>query len=82
MYKLKINKIGNSLGITLPEEILQQLNVGVRVAWPNGQGDTVFITKTADGVEITTKDPEFETVMAAYQKVSKRYENALRELAK
>ncbi|NEO63612.1 MAG: AbrB/MazE/SpoVT family DNA-binding domain-containing protein [Moorea sp. SIO4G2] len=60
MYKLKINKIGNYLGITLPEEILQQLNVGVRVAWPNGQGDTVFITKTADGVEITTKDPEFE----------------------
>ncbi|OLT61153.1 AbrB/MazE/SpoVT family DNA-binding domain-containing protein [Moorena bouillonii] len=74
MYKLTINKIGDSLGITLPKEILQQLNVA--------EGDTVFITETADGVEITTKDPEFEKVMAAYQKVSKKYENALRELAK
>ncbi|GAB4200347.1 MAG: AbrB family transcriptional regulator [Coleofasciculaceae cyanobacterium] len=74
MYTLKIHKIGNSLGITLPEEVLQQLNVG--------EGDNVFLTETPDGIQITVSDPEFEKAMKAYRKVSEKYKNALRELAK
>jgi putative addiction module antidote len=74
MYKLKIHKIGDSLGIILPEEVLKQLNVG--------EGDNVFVTETADGVQITTDNPEFERAMKAYKKVSQKYKNALRELAK
>jgi putative addiction module antidote len=74
MYTLKIHKIGDSLVITLPEEVLQQLNVG--------EGDNVFLTETADGVQITANDPEFERAMKAYRKVSQKYKNALRELAK
>lgn len=74
MYKLKIHKIGDSLGIILPEEVLKQLNVG--------EGDNVFVTETPDGVQITTDNPEFERAMKAYKKVSQKYKNALRELAK
>lgn len=74
MYTLKVQKIGDSLVIVLPEEVLQQLNVG--------EGDNVFVTETADGVEITTDNPEFERAMQAYKKVSQKYKNALRELAK
>lgn len=74
MYTLKIHKIGDSLGITLPQEILEQLNVG--------EGDNVFLTETPDGVQLTTSDPEFERAMKAYRKVSQQYKNALRELAK
>ncbi|MFB8791120.1 MAG: AbrB/MazE/SpoVT family DNA-binding domain-containing protein [Potamolinea sp.] len=74
MYKLKIYRIGDSLGITLPEEVLQQLNVG--------EGDNVFLTETEEGVQITVNDPEFERAMKAYKKVSQKYKNALRELAK
>jgi putative addiction module antidote len=74
MYTLKIQKIGDSLGITLPEEVLQQLNVG--------EGDKVFLTETSDGVQITVCNPEFEKAMKAYRKVSQKYKNALRELAK
>lgn len=74
MYTLKIHKIGDSLGITLPEEVLQQLNVG--------EGDNVFLTETADGIQITAGNPEFEKAMKAYRKVSEKYKNALRELAK
>ncbi|MBE9129321.1 MULTISPECIES: AbrB/MazE/SpoVT family DNA-binding domain-containing protein [unclassified Coleofasciculus] len=73
MYTLKIQRIGDSLGITLPQELLQQLKVG--------EGDTVLVTETADGVQITAGEPEFERVMNAYRKVSQKYKNALRELA-
>ncbi|HAA32114.1 MAG TPA: AbrB/MazE/SpoVT family DNA-binding domain-containing protein [Cyanobacteria bacterium UBA8553] len=74
MYTIKIHKIGDSLGITLPQEVLQQLDVG--------EGDNVFVTKTADGVQITAGEPKFERAMKAYRKVSQKYKNALRELAK
>ncbi|HEY9606569.1 MAG TPA: AbrB/MazE/SpoVT family DNA-binding domain-containing protein [Allocoleopsis sp.] len=74
MYELKIQKIGDSLGITLPDEILQQLHIG--------EGDKVFLTETTDGVRITACDPEFKKAMKAYRKVSEKYKNALRELAK
>lgn len=74
MYTIKIQKIGDSLVIILPEEVLQQLSIG--------EGDNVFVTETADGVQITTKDPEFERAMKISQKGSNQYKNALRELAK
>jgi putative addiction module antidote len=73
MYTLKIRRVGNSQGITLPKELLQKLNVR--------EGDSVFVTETADGVQLTAYDPEFEKAMAAYRKVSSKYKNALRELA-
>jgi putative addiction module antidote len=74
MYTLKIHRIGDSLGITLPQEVLQQLNLG--------EGDNVFLTETADGVQITANNSEFERAMKAYRKGSKKYKNGLRELAK
>jgi len=74
MHTLKIRRVGNSLGTTLPKEILQRLKVG--------EGDSVFITETPDGVQLTAHDPEFEKAMDAYRKVSGKYRNALRELAK
>ncbi|WP_414578465.1 AbrB/MazE/SpoVT family DNA-binding domain-containing protein [Anabaena sp. CCY 9402-a] len=70
----KVRKVGNSLGITLPKEILQKLRVK--------EGDSLFITETPDGVHVTTYDPDFEKAMAAYRKVSTKYRNALRDLAK
>ena len=74
MYTLKVCRIGNGLGITLPDELLQQL--GVR------EGDSLVIRETANGVEISPGDPEFEKVMKIYRKGSEKYKNALRELAK
>ncbi|NCJ07456.1 AbrB/MazE/SpoVT family DNA-binding domain-containing protein [Synechococcales cyanobacterium C] len=73
MTTLKIRKVGNSLGLTLPKEILEKLQVS--------EGDTVFVTETPDGIQLTPYDPAFEQAMAAYHKVNSRYKNALRELA-
>ncbi|WP_293337923.1 AbrB/MazE/SpoVT family DNA-binding domain-containing protein [Microcoleus sp. CAWBG58] len=74
MYAVKIQKVGESFVITLPEEVLQQLNVG--------EGDSLFLTETPDGIQLTTCNPEFDKAMKAYRKISEKYKNALRELAK
>lgn len=74
MYAVKIQKIGESFVITLPEEVLQQLNVG--------EGDSLFLTETTDGIKLNTCNREFDKAMKAYRKVSEKYKNALRELAK
>lgn len=73
MYALKICKIGNSLGITIPEDLLKQLNLN--------EGDSLFVTQTSDGLQLTTRDPDFDKAMEIYQKGSEKYKNALRELA-
>ncbi len=74
MHILKIRKLGNSLGTTLPKEVLQKLRVR--------EGDSIFVTETPGGVHITAYNPDFEKAMEAYKKVSNKYRNALHELAK
>ncbi|MCC3413968.1 MAG: AbrB/MazE/SpoVT family DNA-binding domain-containing protein [Microcoleus sp. PH2017_29_MFU_D_A] len=74
MYAVKIQKVGESLVITLPEEVLQQLKIG--------EGDNLFLTETPDGIQLTTCNPQIDKAMKAYRKVSEKYKNALRELAK
>ena len=72
--KLKIQKIGASISASIPQEILEQMNLR--------EGDSLYITQTADGIYLTPNDPEFETVMETAKNISDRYRNALRELAK
>ena len=74
MHTLKILRIGNSLGATFPKEILQKLNVS--------EGDSIFLTETPNGVQMTAYDPDFEAAMQAFAETRKNYRNALRELAK
>jgi len=73
MQKLTIRRVGNSSGTTFPKEILDKLNVS--------QGDSLFVVETPNGIELTPYDPEFEKAMAMYAEGSKKYRNALRELA-
>ena len=74
MHTLKIRRIGNSLGATFPKEVLQKLNVS--------EGDSILLTETPNGVQITAYDPDFEAAMQAFAETRKNYRNALRELAK
>ncbi|GET37558.1 AbrB/MazE/SpoVT family DNA-binding domain-containing protein [Microseira wollei] len=74
MYTLKVQKMGDALVITLPEELLKQLNLS--------EGDSLLLTETPEGMQLTTGNPEFETAMEIYRKGSEKYKNALRELAK
>jgi putative addiction module antidote len=74
MVRLKVRKVGNSLGVVIPSETANALRVG--------EGDVLFLTEDPGGYRITAFDPEFEKTMKVAERVMKRYRNALRELAK
>jgi putative addiction module antidote len=74
MVALKVRKVGNSVGVLLPQEALATLHVD--------QGDTLFFTEAPDGYRITPYDPAFERQMKVAEMVMKRDRNMLRELAK
>jgi len=47
------------------------------------EGDVLFLTDAADGsFRLTAGDPSFADKMAIAEKISRRYRNTLRELAK
>ena len=74
MSALKLTQIGNSLGVILPKELLVRLKVG--------KGDSLFWTDAANGVNLSSYDPEFDEQMSEARKIMKRRKEVLRELAK
>jgi hypothetical protein len=50
MNAVELLEIGDSLGFILPDEMLRRLKVGL--------GDTLFLTQTARGFNLTTVDPQ------------------------
>ncbi len=71
---LKVRKIGNSLGVVLPKDVLAKLRVG--------EGDELSVSDTPDGVALTGGDAEFTRQMEIMRDIMRRYRNTLRELAK
>lgn len=75
VLEVKIRKLGNSIGIILPKEVLGRLNVK--------SGDTLFLTETTEsGYRLTAGDPEFARKVKAAGQLSRSYRDALRELAR
>lgn len=75
VVELKLRKIGNSLGVVLPKEVLTHLKVS--------EGDTLCLTEAVDGgLRIGPSDDEFKKQMEAAESVISRYRRTLRELAK
>ena len=62
MSTLKLRKIGNSYGVILPKEVISRLKVE--------EGDSVYITESHDGYNISSFDPDFEETMKAFEAVS------------
>jgi putative addiction module antidote len=71
---LKLTQIGNSVGVILPKEVLARLKVE--------KGDTLFLSDAANGVTLSTYDPEFEAQMTAARRIMKKRRAVLHELAK
>ena len=77
MTALKLSRIGNSVGVVLPKELLGRLRLR--------EGDTVYLTESPDGYRLTPYDGDheaFEEQMKAAREVMNRRRSALRELAK
>ncbi|MBA4159249.1 MAG: AbrB/MazE/SpoVT family DNA-binding domain-containing protein [Gemmatimonadetes bacterium] len=72
--QVTFRQYGGSLGTTLPKAMTDRLNVGA--------GDKAYAVETEHGILLTPYDPEFLRTMEAEARISKRYQNALRELAR
>ena len=71
---LKVRAVGNSLGVVLPKDVLARLR--------GGEGDTLHVVETEDGIRLVRHDPEFAAQMEAARKIMRRRRAVLRELAK
>jgi putative addiction module antidote len=72
-YKVKVTTVGNSTGIVLPKELLMKLKIE--------KGDTLYVTETPDGVQLTPYDQKFIRVMEAAAQVMRENRDVLRKLA-
>jgi putative addiction module antidote len=62
------------LGVVLPEEIIARLRVA--------HGDTLVVHETADGIQLTPYDPDFQRQMEIAETVMREDRDALRALSK
>jgi len=70
---LKITTVGNSAGIVLPKEVLSHMNVQ--------KGDSLYLTKTPGGFQISPYDDEFAAKMEVAERVIGKYRDTFRRLA-
>lgn len=71
--KLKITSIGNSAGVILPKEVLEKLRVE--------KGDTLFLTETPTGFELSPLDEKIQRQMEVAERVMRENRNLLHKLA-
>jgi putative addiction module antidote len=75
MVELKVRRIGNSLGVVLPKEVIGRLNTR--------EGAQLFLSEAPDGgYRLSPYDPDFEEKMAKAEDIIGRYRNTLHILAK
>ena len=72
-YTVKVTTVGSSTGIVLPKELLGKLKIS--------KGDTLYVTETPDGVQLTPYNTEFAKTMDVAEDIMRRYRDTLRKLA-
>lgn len=74
-HMLQIKKIGNSLGLILPRELLARMKLT--------EGDKLHVVElTERGIKLTPYDPKHAEGMALARRSFRRYADAYRALAK
>lgn len=75
IHELKLRKIGNSVGVVFPQEVLTVLTAQ--------EGDSLQVTEAADGsIRLKTVKLEMSKQMKIAQDIIERYRSTLGELAK
>jgi antitoxin MazE len=74
MSTLKIRKIGNSLGVILPKEIIDRLYLK--------ENDLLQIVEESEGIRLKAFDPDFAEWAEAFRNTNSKYKNVLNELGK
>lgn len=74
MTALKLRRIGNSVGVILPKEVLAELNVK--------EGEVVHLQKSGGIFTLRGGESDFDRKVEAAKHVMRKRFEALRELAK
>ncbi len=72
--EVTVRRVGGSVGTTLPKDMADRLRVA--------PGDRLLAVETEDGILLTPYDPDTQEALAIAARAAKRYQNALRQLAK
>lgn len=72
--KTTLRKIGNSVGLIIPSEVLAEMNVE--------EGDDLFMVRTPEGIQLTPYDPDLAASIEGLREFMRTHRNAFRELAK
>lgn len=70
----RIRKIGNSLGVILPNQLISELNLK--------SGDMLTIERKGTMIKLKSTDKDFQEWAEAYREANKDYKDVLKELAK
>ena len=74
-YVLQIKRIGNSVGLILPKELLARLKLS--------EGDKFHIVEQTDrGIKLTPYDPKHAEAMEIARRSFRKYADTYRALAK
>jgi putative addiction module antidote len=78
VLRLKLRKVGNSMGVVLPKEAIAKLDLH--------EGDSLCLTDAPDGglrvTPMVEGKEDFAKQMEKAEGIIRRYRNTLRELAK
>jgi antitoxin component of MazEF toxin-antitoxin module len=73
-HKVKIQPIGEALGVILPQEMCETLDVG--------RDDELLAVQTDAGILLTPYNPDIVSGLEAFEHGRKKYREASNELAK
>lgn len=73
MEEVKLRKVGNSMTVTLPAQVIEALHLK--------ENDTIAVDVVGEHVVLRHSTPDFEDAWAAYQAIEPRYRNANKKLA-
>lgn len=71
---VRLRRMGGSVGATLPKDLADRFHMEA--------GDEVMAVETEQGILLTPYDPDVEEALAIAAKAQKKYQRALRELAR
>jgi putative addiction module antidote len=75
MVAVKVRKVGNSLGVVLPKEVLGHLRAA--------EGEELYLIEGPNNsYRLTSLDPAFHTKMEKAEEIMGRYRNTLHVLSK
>ncbi len=74
MKTVRLRKIGNSFGFTIPKELMEKYNLA--------EGNELHVVETKDGFTLTPYDPDFDIWTSGFDNTNNKFKNTLKSLAK